>query len=568
MLTILVAISDSLGITMIMPLLQSFDVDQGEEGKESFLFEVTDFFGVTDSIEGVLMLIFCLFLVKAIFRFFTGYYNSYLGRKLYRFLKLEFLDKLLGVDYKYFSKYNTGHYTAIMTGHTRRLITSFNQFVLFVTSTVMAIAYMVTASLISWPIAISTVVFGGLIILIFRWPNKYLRKLSQLQAKEQKVMGQVTIQAIHALKYLVSTATHPPVRKQFAKSTEALVGYNFGVQMVAAAISASKELVSITVLIAIIILEVFVLGNKISEVLVVILLFYRSVNQLIGIQSSWLNLVGCTGFIESVDTEFANLKAHQVTDEGEEFSKDLNQVSIEAQQLSFKYDDDLSLVLKDLNFRIEPNTSVAFVGPSGAGKTTLVDLLTGLLRDYDGKLLIGDVDFKDYKSESIRRRIGYVSQDLTVFDDSIKNNITLFDEDADIEAVKAAARAAFADDFIEALSDGYETTIGDKGMRISGGQKQRLFIARELYKNPELLILDEATSALDTKSENYIRESIDQLKGKITVVIIAHRLSTIKNVDRIFVLEDGALIEQGDYEELTRGQGDSRFAQMVEGQTL
>ena len=211
---------------------------------------------------------------------------------------------------------------------------------------------------------------------------------------------------------------------------------------------------------------------------------------------------------------------------------------------------------------------MAIVGTSGAGKTTVVDLLTGLLTPQNGQITIGaNFPLSNIRAEEWRSKIGYVAQDLTIFDDTVYNNIALFRQDAAMPDIENAARMASAHQFIEALPHGYNTRIGDKGVRLSGGQKQRLFIARELFKKPQLLILDEATSALDSESESYIQKSIDDLKGKITVVVIAHRLSTIRNSDMIYVLENGRVVEAGGYNDLLN-QDQSKFSRMVNFQNV
>jgi ABC-type multidrug transport system fused ATPase/permease subunit len=229
-------------------------------------------------------------------------------------------------------------------------------------------------------------------------------------------------------------------------------------------------------------------------------------------------------------------------------------------------------VLHEVALSIPARSTVALVGPSGAGKSTLVDLLCLLLRPRSGQLLIDGVPAEELNVASWRRQIGYVSQETVVFDDTIANNICLWKGDVGgdpelFEHIREAARRAHIDDFVETLPDGYQTRVGDRGVRLSGGQRQRLFIARELFKNPQLLILDEATSALDSESERAIRASIDALRGRMTVVIIAHRLSTIRNVDRVYVLERGRVVEQGTYAELRNAEG-SRFETMVELQSL
>ncbi|MDX1641899.1 MAG: ATP-binding cassette domain-containing protein, partial [Balneolaceae bacterium] len=245
---------------------------------------------------------------------------------------------------------------------------------------------------------------------------------------------------------------------------------------------------------------------------------------------------------------------------------------IQLENVHFKYDDKESDVLKNINVEIPVNKMIAFVGESGAGKSTLIDTLTLLLKPKEGSIYIDDIDSSEIDVASWRTQIGYVSQETVVFDDTIANNICLwkgdYENDPEVrKSVEEAARRAFADEFINDMGQDYNTVVGDRGVRLSGGQRQRLFIARELYKNPNLLILDEATSSLDTESERYIQQSIDALKGSMTVVIIAHRLSTIKNSDLIYVLEKGEIIESGTYDELSLNS-ESRFAQMVAFQSL
>jgi ABC-type multidrug transport system fused ATPase/permease subunit len=248
------------------------------------------------------------------------------------------------------------------------------------------------------------------------------------------------------------------------------------------------------------------------------------------------------------------------------------QEGIEFQNVCFAYDEEDGDVLHNVDISIPVNSTVALVGESGAGKSTLVDMLTLMLRPRRGEIRIDDVPGCEIDLTSWRSQIGYVSQETVVFDDTIANNISLWqgdieDDPALRERVIDAARRANAHHFIEDFSNGYQTVVGDRGVRLSGGQKQRLFVARELFKQPNLLLLDEATSDLDTASEQHIQDSIDALQGEVTVVIIAHRLSTVKNADRVYVLDEGRVIEEGSYHEL-RARENGEFREMVEMQSL
>ena len=184
------------------------------------------------------------------------------------------------------------------------------------------------------------------------------------------------------------------------------------------------------------------------------------------------------------------------------------------------------------------------------GKTTIIDLITGILQANKNSVKINGVCISEIDMQSWRKKIGFVSQDIKVFDDTVKNNITLWNEKYTDDEIYQVAKDANALEFILKLEHGFETRIGENGAMISGGQKQRLFLARELLKKPDLLILDEATSALDTKSENYIQQRIEKLKNKMSILIIAHRVSTLKNSDMIFYIDNGKLLESGSYIEL------------------
>jgi subfamily B ATP-binding cassette protein MsbA len=228
------------------------------------------------------------------------------------------------------------------------------------------------------------------------------------------------------------------------------------------------------------------------------------------------------------------------------------QGKVSYQDVTFSYTDDQSSpILQDIDLTIEAGQSVAFVGRSGAGKSTLVSLLPRFYEVQQGKILIDDVDIREVTLPSLRSQIALVSQHVTLFNDTIAHNIAYGALDtADEKAIKEAARAAYALDFIERLPQGFDTIVGENGVLLSGGQRQRLAIARAILKDAPILILDEATSALDTESERYIQSAIEHLMKDRTTLVIAHRLSTIEKVDKIVVLQGGRIVEAGRHEEL------------------
>jgi subfamily B ATP-binding cassette protein MsbA len=228
--------------------------------------------------------------------------------------------------------------------------------------------------------------------------------------------------------------------------------------------------------------------------------------------------------------------------------------AVEFQSVSFAYEDEP--VLRDVSFTAPRGTVVALVGASGAGKTTLVDLIPRFYEPTAGRILFDGVDSREIELGSLRSLTGIVSQDTVLFNDTVRNNIAYGSaQKYTMEQVERAARAANAHDFICALPQGYDTILGERGTRLSGGQRQRLAIARALLVDPPILILDEATSALDTESERLVQEAVDRLLTGRTVFVIAHRLSTIVHSDLILVLDQGRIVERGTHTELLAGRG-------------
>jgi subfamily B ATP-binding cassette protein MsbA len=227
--------------------------------------------------------------------------------------------------------------------------------------------------------------------------------------------------------------------------------------------------------------------------------------------------------------------------------------SIEFRHVSFRYGE--QWVLRDINLTIKKGQTVALVGQSGSGKSTMVDLIPRYYDAQEGEVLIDGVNVKDLGLHDLRSLIGNVNQESILFNDTFFNNISFGVSDATLEEVQQAARIANAHDFIMATEQGYDTKVGDRGGRLSGGQRQRVSIARAILKNPPILILDEATSALDTESERLVQDALEHLMKTRTTVAIAHRLSTIKNADEICVLHEGRIVERGSHEALLAQNG-------------
>ena len=231
---------------------------------------------------------------------------------------------------------------------------------------------------------------------------------------------------------------------------------------------------------------------------------------------------------------------------------------IEFKNVYYRYPTSKNWILKNISFTINPNEVAAFVGPSGSGKTTIIQLILRFFDPNEGNILIDDIDIKKIDIKSLREFMSIVTQDTVLFDDTVKNNISMGKENAQEQEIIEAAKSADAELFIKDMPAGYETIIGERGIKVSGGQRQRLAIARAIIRKPKILLLDEATSNLDTKSEAIVQKAIENVLKDKTVIMSAHRLSTVKNASKIFVLRDGEIIESGDHSTLMQKKGEYR----------
>lgn len=571
-LTILVAATEAFGITLILPLIEMVEMDMGESevsGMTLRLKSILGFFGIGDSLIGVLSFMAGIFLLKGLIKFIEGLYKAILKANLQREIKSKVFNYYSNMNYDFYTKNNTGHFVNIITGQVNRMIISFEHFNKFISEIIITITFLGFAFILSWEFAIMAAVAGIIILFLFRQLNAYVKKLSLKTAKEQSSLNKFLVQTLHAWKYVTSTSQMGHLGKSVFSSISKLTIYMRNQGIANGFTLALKEPVSVVLIIIIIIIQINFLEAPLAPIFVSLILIHRAMGHVMIIQSDWQHTMNTIGSLVLVEEELDKVSKNLESNGKIKLSplKD----SIQLNNISFAYNDLDVKVLEDINLTIKANTTVAFVGESGAGKSTLIDMLTLLLKANKGDILIDGVSHKVVELNSWRSQIGYVSQDTVVFDDTIANNISMwrgdYDNDSTLKTkIELAAEKAYALKFINELPQGFNTVIGDRGIRLSGGQKQRLFIARELFKQPRFLILDEATSALDSESEKWIKESIDNLKGLMTVVIIAHRLSTIRNTDYIFVLDKGRIIEKGTYDELV-ASGQS-FNKMVELQSL
>ena len=483
---------------------------------------------------------------------------------LFAGLQVKTVRRLFDANYEYYASKNTGHLVNALQQQMLGVINAFGFFGTIITGFFFAVLFLGMPFVINWKMALMAVA-GGIVYLPFmKLVNRKSKHFSIMNSRTLGDLGDILIQILSNYKYLKSTNSSASV---IDKLKDSIGKYCYCLRRIALWNSFSSDAVlpcAILYIYLILYIQISYFNVSIQDALMLMAFLYMAYQKGIVVPTAYQKFLYAAGSITIYEELDKELCAEQEKWNGT--VKPNFSGSIEFKDVSFTYRNSSKPVLNKLSLEIRPFTTVAFVGGSGSGKSTIVNMLAGLLVPQDGKVSLFSVDYKDLDIAALRSSIGYVTQEPVIFNDSAASNISLWNRNITFEQIKDAAKKARADEFILKMENGYDSMLGDKGIVLSGGQRQRITIAREILRDSRLLILDEATSALDSETEEIIRQSIDALHGRQTVVIIAHRLSTIRNCDMIFVLDEGRIVESGSYEELYNAKG--RFREMAERQNL
>ena len=468
-----------------------------------------------------------------------------------RDIRNQLYRKITSLPLGFFSEERKGDIIARMSGDVQEIENSImSSLDMLFKNPILIIFYFATLLVISWQLTLFTLV----IVPIMGWFMGFVgRKLKQKSIKAQSLwsdtMSQVE-ETLGGLRIIKAFCAEEKMNRRFDKINseyrENIRRVNTRQQM---AHPMSEFLGTVMIVIVLWFGGVLVLNNMTLSgptFIYYLVILYSIINPLKEFSKAGYNIPKGLASMERVDKILmaeSNIKEPEHPVHITDFKS-----KIEFRNVSFKYDQ--KWVLRNINLTIEKGKTVALVGQSGGGKSTLVDLIPRYYDVQEGEVLIDGVNVKDMGLHDLRSLIGNVNQEAILFNDSFRNNISFGVDNATQEQIENAARIANAHDFIMESEHGYDTNIGDRGGRLSGGQRQRVSIARAILKNPPILILDEATSALDTESERLVQDALEHLMKTRTTVAIAHRLSTIKNADEICVIHEGEIVERGTHEEL------------------
>jgi len=493
-------------------------------------------------------------IVKAIAEYGAIATTSRLGQSVVRDLRNDVFDRIMLQPLRFFQSNPTGELISRVSSDVERIQTAASETLAeFLKQSAILIFLLATVFIIDWKLAALSLVLVPLVFYPTFWFGKKLRGLSRSNQQEMADMANVLYETIAGNRIVKAFTMEHAESAKFHRITKRIAALNFRQRMTHALSSPLMEVLGVLVVAAFLLYaRAQIIGQRMTPGLfvafvVALIKLYDPVRRISGINNSFQQAFGASARIfeiMSLDGEHRTGKA----------ALDDFRDRIDFEGVGFAYNR-AEPVLSNISLTIGKGEVLAVVGPSGSGKSTLVNLLPRFHEVSDGRILIDGRDVREFDLQSLRRRIAVVTQDVILFNDSIRANIAYGDPAASNEAVMRAARAALVDVFVEGLPEGYDTQIAERGLRLSGGERQRISIARALLKDAPILILDEATSSLDSESEVLVQQALQNLMQGRTTIVIAHRLSTIRHADRIVVLEGGRIKEIGTHEELVLRRG-------------
>ena len=460
-----------------------------------------------------------------------------------------------------------GHSVNLINEQPLKASEAFAYLINMCTSLTSALTYIAISIVASPTFGLAGIALGALVTIVYRGLNSRLRRLSLRLASETGDLGSLVVQTISSLRYLTATNQKQKFDSVVSHYINNLSGYLRSVSTAKALIQASREPLSILTLVAVVLLNLKYFGSDVAGMVASALLLYRAATAILNVQTDFSSVMAFSGAIEYLKHELL-VKDRGLREYGSTHDPRLNP-AVELIDVGFVYGGNNGHeVLRSINLKIEPCTSVAILGPSGCGKSTLLSLVARAEAATEGVVLLGGVNELDLDRVSWRSQLGYVTQEAVVFNGTVADNIGLWSteqtyNDRLAERVIQAAKAAHLHEKIKRLPDGYLTPIGEQGLKLSGGETQRLFIARELFRQPSVLLLDEATSALDVETERAVRSTIDSLRGTMTIIAVSHNIASVRNFDRAIILEKGEIVEDG-WISLLMKDKNSRFNGLME----
>lgn len=561
---------DGFGLALFIPLIQvagKAQVDKAEAaeslGSLNFLLDFVTWTGLELTAVVILAFLLLIFVVKGLFKYLESHYKVLVQMYFVKKIRYQMVDSLGNMEYRNFLGLDAGRVQNTLSGEVYKIVAAYVAYFNTLQAFVLLSVYIVLALLANFQFALVVSVGGYLSNFIFKIIFKYTESASLNNSRLSHKYQSSLIQAVHNFKYLKATNYFQKYKIKLKSYVDLIELEQKKIGIFNAILMASREPLVMAIVVGAILVQIKLLDGNIAAIFLSLMFFYRALNYIMLVQTSWQSFTSNLGGLH------VGLELLEDLENGEEKDESTKQVTeiktLSLDNVGFYYSPGKA-VLSNINLKIQDNRSYALVGKSGSGKTTLTNLLVGLVHPTSGNFLLNGEPLRSFNLASYRSKIGYITQEAVIFNDTIFNNVTFWAEKTNDNYSKFAnaLKLANLNELVESLPDKEETVLGDSGSLISGGQKQRISIARELFKEAQLLIFDEATSALDSETEKMIQQNIDSLKGSCNIVLIAHRLSTVKNADEILLMKDGEVECRGTFSYLLSES--KTFKSMVEHQ--
>lgn len=526
----------------------------GLSNPEAVLFPTVPFLRDLQLLQAVPLLIILIAAWQGLGSFLGNYLLAKVSLGLVHDLRVQLFNNLLTLPNRYFDNHNSGHLISRITFNVTMVTGAATDAIKVVIREGMTVIFLFASLLyMNWRLTLVMIAILPLIAVMVSTASKKFRKQSK---KIQVAMGDVThvaSETIQGYRVVRSFGGEVYEQKRFFKASQSNTNKQLRMTRTGAIYTPALQLVIYSAMAVLMFLVLYLRGDASAGDMVAYItlagLLPKPIRQLSEVSSTiQKGVAGAESIFEQLDEDVE-------VDHGT-LERDKVSGRLEVRHLNFTYPGTDRHVLKDISFTAEPGQMIALVGRSGSGKSTLASLIPRFYHHESGEILLDGIEIEDYKLLNLRKHIAQVTQHVTLFSDTVTNNIAYGDlAGAPRADVEAAAADANAKDFIDQLPKGFDTQVGENGVLLSGGQRQRLAIARALLKNVPLLILDEATSALDTESERHIQAALDKVMQGRTTLVIAHRLSTIEKADLILVMDDGRIVERGTHGELLAQNG-------------
>lgn len=549
-------LAESFGIAVVIPLFYIITENKPAGGSldtiSRLIENIFSFLHIPLVAPVLLALILALFFVKAFIYFFARYFNARIVSRFEENARTELFSSTITASWPYLLNQKSGQLENIITYDVERAATALTLIsgaILAITNFVM---YTSVAFSISAKITFIIITIGGLLLFAFKPILYRIRKLFQEVAATQKEVSHHISESISGTKIIKSAAAEHTVIDVGLRLFSSLRKANLRTAWLRQSTLTFIEPLGFVVIATMFIISYRSPSFNIVAFAVIVYLIDRIFSFLKTMQAHLHSISEAVPYVQTMVDYRQSVAGHQEDNSGTKSFFLAHELRFNA--VSFAYHEKQP-VLCDLSFSISKGAMVGIIGISGAGKTTIADLLLRFLKPTHGTITVDGDTIEHVRLADWRRNIGYVPQDTFLINDTIKRNIRFYNEKITDTDIVEAAKAANIYDVIQSLPDKFETVVGERGVKLSGGQRQRIALARVLAHKPHILILDEATSAIDAESERLIRETLVKLRGKTTIIVITHQLTTIENLDKVVVISDGAIIEDGTPKELIAKTG-------------